>query len=114
MPFKSRKAALGQFALLCLLAVGLEQCLGFTVPPRQAANLIRQQRHLQHESRPYIFRLDSRVDTSTTTAEENQISYIIETIGDRPNEKVFREVAEVCINVFFKEQLDAKPEDRVP
>jgi len=41
--------------------------------------------------------------------------YIIDRITDTtPNDTIFASVAEVCINVFFKEQLNAKPNDRLP
>jgi len=40
--------------------------------------------------------------------------FIIERIGDCPSESVYREIADMCIDVFFKEQLNARPEDRVP
>lgn len=40
--------------------------------------------------------------------------FIIERIGDCESERVYREIADVCIDVFFKEQLNARPEDRVP
>ncbi len=40
--------------------------------------------------------------------------FIIERIDDVPGEGVYREIADMCIDVFFKEQLNAGPEDRVP
>lgn len=40
--------------------------------------------------------------------------FIIERIQDCPNENVYRDIADMCINVFFKEQLDAEPDDRLP
>jgi hypothetical protein len=43
-----------------------------------------------------------------------EMPYIIERIGRNPNENVYREIAEMCINVFFKEGLNAKPGDKVP
>ena len=56
--------------------------------------------------------------TDALAQDENRIPYIVERIGDmvepRGIEGVFREIADVCINVFFKEQLDAAPDDRVP
>ena len=40
-------------------------------------------------------------------------AFLIERIGYAPNERIFRSIAELCINVFFKESLNAKPEDRI-
>ena len=40
--------------------------------------------------------------------------FIIERIDDVPGEGVYREIADMCIDVFFKEQLNARPEDRIP
>jgi hypothetical protein len=40
--------------------------------------------------------------------------FIIERISDCQSEGVYREIADVCIDVFFKESLNAGPEDRVP
>ena len=40
--------------------------------------------------------------------------FIIERIDDVPGEGVYREIADMCIDVFFKEQLNAQPEDRIP
>ena len=40
--------------------------------------------------------------------------FIIERIEDCPYENVYRDIADMCIDVFFKEQLNASPEDRVP
>lgn len=39
--------------------------------------------------------------------------FLIERIGETPNDRVFREIAEMCINVFFKEQLNANPGQRL-
>ena len=40
--------------------------------------------------------------------------FIIERIGDAPTENIFRQISDMCIDVFFKEQLNARPEDRIP
>ena len=110
----------------------IEECLGFTSPPilyTASNNLIgirqnqqeQQQQQGRYETRCYIFGLDKVVEKTTTfgrapATQEEPMPYVIERIGDenRGNERIFREVAEVCIDVFFKEQLDAKPEDRIP
>eukprot|EP00980_Cylindrotheca_fusiformis_P031436 scaffold26366_cov117-Cylindrotheca_fusiformis.AAC.7 len=45
--------------------------------------------------------------------EDQGIPYVIERISRKPSDDLFRDIAEMCINVFFKEQLNAKPEDRL-
>jgi hypothetical protein len=45
---------------------------------------------------------------------DDAIPYIIETIGSNPSDEIFRKIADTCINVFFKEQLDARPQDNLP
>ena len=44
---------------------------------------------------------------------ESSIAYLVEPISRAANEKVFSEIAEMCIDVFFKESLGAKPEDKI-
>lgn len=129
MPSNMRKTILSSCCpatlvlLLSFLLFGIEECLGFISPPKAITNLVglhhnQQQRRSYYETQRYIFGLDKVVENNfgSTTAQEESIAYVIERIGDknRGNERIFREVAEVCINVFFKEQLDAKPEDRIP
>jgi hypothetical protein len=45
---------------------------------------------------------------------DDAIPYIIETIGSNPSDEIFKTIADTCINVFFKEQLNAKPQDNLP
>ena len=40
--------------------------------------------------------------------------FIIERIEDCPYENIYQDIADMCIDVFFKEQLNARPEDRIP
>lgn len=41
--------------------------------------------------------------------------FMIERIGDCPyDDDIYRDIANMCIDVFFKEQLNARPEDRIP
>lgn len=43
-----------------------------------------------------------------------QVPYIIESIDTYLNQKVFDDVANLCIDVFFKEQMNnAKPDERI-
>jgi hypothetical protein len=44
---------------------------------------------------------------------EPKVAYMIERIGTKPSVKTYRDIADMCINVFFKEALNAKPDDRV-
>lgn len=46
-------------------------------------------------------------------SEGESIPYIVEQISRTPNEAVYTDIAEMCINVFFKESLGAKPEDKL-
>ena len=43
----------------------------------------------------------------------DSIPYLVEPISQTPNEEIFTEIAEMCIDVFFKESLGAKPEDKI-
>jgi hypothetical protein len=46
---------------------------------------------------------------------EGDLPFVIEPVGNRsPSDRVFEDVADMCINVFFKEQLGANPDDRLP
>jgi hypothetical protein len=62
----------------------------------------------------------SRAKTTTTTVvlaassigNTNRLAYIIDTIGEDPDEQVFADIADMCTDVFYKEtQMNAKPED---
>lgn len=60
----------------------------------------------QARSRLYFFRKEFPSD-------EPGVPYIIEPISRNPNDEIFRDISDMCINVFFKEQLNAKPDDRI-
>jgi hypothetical protein len=57
----------------------------------------------------YLFGLNNNGETTSA----KDIPFIVERINRKPSDNVFRDIAEMCINVFFKEQLNAKPGDRV-
>lgn len=40
--------------------------------------------------------------------------FLIERIGDVSSENIYRQISDMCIDVFFKEQLNAQPQDRIP
>ena len=63
--------------------------------------------------RTYQTELSWLKGTTQSTLGNIQIPFIIERIGKYPNEKTFEEIANLCINVFFKEQLHAGPDDRL-
>lgn len=47
------------------------------------------------------------------SGEAESIPFLVEPICQRPSEEIFTEIAEMCIDVFFKESLNAKPEDKL-
>lgn len=49
----------------------------------------------------------------TTKCDGESIAYLVEPVSRTANEKVFTEIAEMCIDVFFKESLGAKPGDKI-
>jgi signal transduction protein with GAF and PtsI domain len=44
--------------------------------------------------------------------DNNRLAYIIDPIGEDPNEQIFADIADMCTDVFYKDgQMHAKPED---
>jgi hypothetical protein len=61
----------------------------------------------------YFFFASSARDPTNNDNDDNGLPYIIERIAEQPNEQVFEDISNMCINVFFKEQITGKSEDTI-
>lgn len=99
-------------AFLSFLLLSLDSCIAFTsTGPSNSFSVI------ESSSSSRRLRQDLTVQSlffgKQSIERTTDIPYIVERINRNPNELIFRDIADMCINVFFKEQLNAKPQDRV-
>jgi hypothetical protein len=102
------------FASVILLSP--QECLAFTSSTCIRPHPVSRKQGKVPTTEQYLF-LGSPNGGGGGDVKENRhpkTAFIIEQIGENPNERVYREIADMCINVFFKEQLNAKPGDKVP
>jgi hypothetical protein len=99
-------------SLLFLLLLSISQCCSFFVPvSSQPKSTTRATR-----TRTPFFLLaasssSNNAGSTNTTNTNNRLAYIIDQIGEDPNEQVFADIADMCTDVFYKEgQMNAKPE----
>ena len=94
--------------ILSFLFISLDSCIAFTsTRPLNSFSVIESRRLREN------LIVQSLFFGPKTNNQATDVPYIVERINQKPNEKVFREIAEMCINVFFKEQLNANPEDKI-
>jgi hypothetical protein len=100
--------------MLLFLSQAIASVILLSAPPTSLAfaptvprHFIRQRQIDSPISKLYLFGTVGNKNRAPETP------YIIERIGRNPNEKVYCEIADMCINVFFKERLNAKPGDKV-
>jgi hypothetical protein len=93
---------------LAILSLSPESCNAFSSRTTSSSvSTIRSNSRPREVTALSIFRKEDATQDDQTTP------YIIERINRKPNDDIFRDIAEMCIDVFFKEPLNAKPEDKI-
>lgn len=101
-------------AFLSFLLLSLDSCIAFTsTGPSNSFSVIESSSSSSSRRLRQDLTVQSLFFGKQSIERTADIPYIVERINRNPNELVFRDIADMCINVFFKEQLNAKPQDRV-
>lgn len=68
-----------------------------------------------HRGRPlFLFGANNNGAINGATARNKKIPYVIEVLPERPNEKIFADIAHMCINAFFNDQTSSKGNSKNP